>query len=159
MTSYVYFIERDGLVKIGYSGNLGQRINQICGTLINFVPGGSAEELRYHKRFADLRVRGEWFRNDPPLTNFLASLPACPEPPVVQPNRIPGVCVNGHDLAEVGKTAQHRCKACQLADNRRYHAEHRDEQNAKRAARRRPPLPETQLERIRPLPDLTAGRP
>lgn len=80
--SVVYFVEHGNLIKIGYSGNLAARLSTIPGRLVNFIPGSISDEARHHALFAALRDGGEWFRNEPPLSDYLASLPPCgPVPP------------------------------------------------------------------------------
>jgi hypothetical protein len=53
-----------------------------------------------------------------------------------RPRRRRTFCPRGHRYTKVGTTNQGRCRECQRQDMAAYHAKHRDEQNAKRAARR-----------------------
>ena len=79
----VYFITAGQQVKIGYSTNLEQRLATIRRTEPDAKVAHSIEtnclretELGFHKEFAELRIRGEWFRHDGKLRVFLAC-PAC----------------------------------------------------------------------------------
>ena len=87
--TWVYFAERERLVKIGWSGNVEQRLAALAAggqmvagmtagplRLLATVPGGAPEEHDLHRRFSHLRVdpRREWFRLEGDLAQFLASL-------------------------------------------------------------------------------------
>jgi len=70
----VYYVRRgDGLVKIGYTGrDLRARLSQLRaehGSLEVLAThrGGYVAEQANHRRFAALRVTGEWFRPEPAL--------------------------------------------------------------------------------------------
>lgn len=66
---WVYFIQAGerGPIKIGWAEVVSTRMAQLqCGspmklTLLVAIPGGAARERDLHRRFADIRVRGEWF--------------------------------------------------------------------------------------------------
>jgi hypothetical protein len=40
--------------------------------LVHVAPGEKTDERRFHRQFAEQRIRGEWFRLDGPLKVFLA---------------------------------------------------------------------------------------
>jgi hypothetical protein len=71
----VYFLSdsRNNAVKIGYSTDLPKRLstlqtgNRLNLTLLGAVPGTLDDESRWHKTFAEYRLRGEWFRHHPSL--------------------------------------------------------------------------------------------
>lgn len=72
----VYFVKRsnDGLVKVGYTANLKQRLHRLrCDTgcetrLIGTISGGSrALERAAHRHLAADRVTGEWFKDSDAL--------------------------------------------------------------------------------------------
>lgn len=69
----VYYVQRtDGLIKIGWSGNLRSRLNTLRRehghlTLLATHSGGVEAEAAQHKRFAHLRETGEWFWPEPDL--------------------------------------------------------------------------------------------
>lgn len=66
----VYFATRpDGLIKIGYTKDLKQRMRMLGVELIATVRGGRALESALHHRFARSRVEGEWFK---PTDDLLA---------------------------------------------------------------------------------------
>lgn len=77
----VYFIsDEQGYIKIGVARNVDSRLKSLQTasrqelTLVGAVEGSYKDERRYHQMFADLRVRGEWFRPDVRLTNFIKGL-------------------------------------------------------------------------------------
>lgn len=88
--SRVYYVRRaDNLVKIGVSINVAERMRDLnVWDLLVTEPGGRDLEHQRHVQFADLRVRGEWFRYERPLIEHVISLletrdnqPVVPTPP------------------------------------------------------------------------------
>jgi hypothetical protein len=79
-TREVYFVRAgdDGPIKIGYAREPQRRLNAMQADnhmqlhLLATLPGGPELERALHYFFAPLRVRGEWFRNAPPLSTFVA---------------------------------------------------------------------------------------
>lgn len=80
---HVYFLESVGLgrVKIGMSAEKpSSRISTIrssCPTdlkCVAVVPGGRALERELHKKYAHLRLRGEWFRITTDMRDLLTYL-------------------------------------------------------------------------------------
>lgn len=85
--SRVYFMRNGKYIKIGYTSesSLGrlETIKKSGGvimprgmdftrtTLIGDVPGDMKAESALHKRFAHIRVSGEWFEATPELTNYI----------------------------------------------------------------------------------------
>lgn len=67
---WVYIIGADesGMVKIGYTANPPKRfvaLRTACPvemTVLYLMPGDPSDEKELHRRFADLRLRKEWFR-------------------------------------------------------------------------------------------------
>lgn len=89
MTDVVYFVRRDGLVKIGTTGGLSSRIASLsrgCSAaedgltgeveLLAAMPGGRAVEKSIHEMFASLRYAREWFFLEEPLTGFIRAVDA-----------------------------------------------------------------------------------
>ena len=82
----VYFIRNPGSdhVKIGYSSRPSERLQALrtasaTDLVIEVVlPGQGAEEAALHRRFAEQRLRGEWFVWSGPVAEFVAALPAPP---------------------------------------------------------------------------------
>ena len=67
LSSVVYFIASQCLVKIGYATNLNERFSKIQMLspaplrLLGVMPGSMADEEALHERFAAQRTKGEWF--------------------------------------------------------------------------------------------------
>lgn len=67
----IYFIadQREIGVKIGFTRNLNERLRVLQNysplplLVQHFYPGTIKDEFELHKRFADYRVHGEWFRD------------------------------------------------------------------------------------------------
>lgn len=86
--SLVYFIEREGLIKIGFSTNLKKRLKDISKgssmpdgmtigpvTLLATEPGDRNLESRLHRRFDRSRVDNtEWFRPSKALRRYIEDL-------------------------------------------------------------------------------------
>ena len=70
----VYFAQRrkGGLIKIGFSRNVKPRMQTIRAKVIGAVPGERSVEKKMHKLFAHLRVRGEWFRPEKELMEYIS---------------------------------------------------------------------------------------
>lgn len=79
----VYFAGTDGFVKIGYArrSNLLLRLHGIqCMNpkpliLLCVVEGTISTEREFHRRFRALHARGEWFRHEGALAEFIESIP------------------------------------------------------------------------------------
>lgn len=77
---FVYFIvdESHQLLKIGYSKDPEQRLNQLktanSGKLIlaKVIRGDQKTERDYHKLFARYKIRREWFCLSPEILEFLS---------------------------------------------------------------------------------------
>jgi hypothetical protein len=80
---YIYLLRAaDGHCKIGRAGNVESRV-RLIGTDIPYkvetvhtfpVDDSCAVELELHKRFADKRANGEWFRLDAADVEYICSL-------------------------------------------------------------------------------------
>lgn len=74
----IYFIQRGNMVKIGFAANVKKRIRQLQTAspepiaLIAVLEAAPAVEKHLHHRFRKLRVRGEWFRLEKPILDFIA---------------------------------------------------------------------------------------
>jgi hypothetical protein len=86
----IYFIACPGAnaVKIGTTTNrVYERLNQAqvnCPLELELLAahdGGYVEEAALHLRFADQRIRGEWFRLSEELTTHIQQLPKPQKPP------------------------------------------------------------------------------
>lgn len=71
----IYFIEQPdcGAVKIGYTRDMMTRVRNIATfcplrlQLIGLIAGTTADEEALHRRFAEHRNHGEWFRRCPEI--------------------------------------------------------------------------------------------
>lgn len=82
----IYFAQAEwgGPVKIGYCGT-GQETNRLRMIqthnptpmrLTRVIKGDRADERALHQRFADLRIRGEWFYPAPELAALATAISA-----------------------------------------------------------------------------------
>lgn len=73
----IYFIRQGHAVKIGFSQNVFRRLQflQTCHheelSIMAEIPGAPCEEVVVHRKFQHLRIRGEWFRLEPELEQFI----------------------------------------------------------------------------------------
>lgn len=79
--SRVYFIaDEDGYIKIGQARDPQQRLAGLQTghrqhlTLLGTLAGGPAREADLHRRFAEQRVRGEWFSPSPELLALIEGI-------------------------------------------------------------------------------------
>lgn len=82
MSGFVYFAERDGLVKIGFSTTPKIRISALKSKLIGCMAGDKKVEKSLHRLFSHAWVHGEWFRPTLSLTEFINAH--------VEPMELPG---------------------------------------------------------------------
>ena len=74
----IYFIEQEGIVKIGYSTNPNKRLsslklsnpNELVVRLI--IEGTIEDEKKYHEMFKEYRHRGEWYLLSDEIQQFIA---------------------------------------------------------------------------------------
>ncbi len=77
---FVYFVECQGRVKIGFARDVGRRIaalQKACPfelKLMATFPGSIPDEWTLHERFAASRIHGEWFNLSSAIKDFIASL-------------------------------------------------------------------------------------
>jgi hypothetical protein len=79
MTSgWVYFLEDGQAIKVGYTSNLGRRINGLTGNasreirLIGSVKGDRAVERAIHAELSAHHIKGEWFADNPAVRAVVA---------------------------------------------------------------------------------------
>jgi hypothetical protein len=80
----IYFIETQGMVKIGYSNDPRRRFHNLsigCPTkcsLVAVIEGSMSEEKDIHEMFKANRIRGEWFEFTPEINTFIAARATAP---------------------------------------------------------------------------------
>jgi DNA-binding XRE family transcriptional regulator len=73
----IYFIEQDGMVKIGFTKNPSKRLSALQSSnpnelIVRLVIDGTLEdETKYHMQFKDRHIRGEWFLLDEDMLKFI----------------------------------------------------------------------------------------
>lgn len=73
----VYFVRLGDRVKIGYSANVNGRMEAVPHEeILAIIPGTRHDEATMHRKFAHLRVVGEWFQDDPSIREFIAAINA-----------------------------------------------------------------------------------
>jgi hypothetical protein len=73
----VYYIRFRDRIKIGTTGNLGQRMRTLWhDEIMALERGGRTRERVRHEHFAADRIGGEWFRISPALTAHVDQLRA-----------------------------------------------------------------------------------
>ena len=85
---FVYFIQagKDGPIKIGYSDDPLARLEDLQTAhheqlrLLMTIADNGTMEMQLHERFADLRIRGEWFRSEGELEDVLWMSGLVPHP-------------------------------------------------------------------------------
>lgn len=77
----VYFAEKNGRIKIGFSERPQERAKALSARLLAFVDGSMAEERAMHERFDLERIEGEWFAPSARLLSHIATLPPLPADP------------------------------------------------------------------------------
>jgi hypothetical protein len=86
MSVYFATCRETGTVKIGHSVDPWSRLPELqlaCPlpiTIEAILPGGREEELGFHRRFEDQRIRGEWFTICEMIELVIAANPAPPKP-------------------------------------------------------------------------------
>jgi hypothetical protein len=73
----VYYMRLGDMVKIGWTTDLATRRQDVNPQeVLATEPGDMKLERQRHQQFADLRVHGEWFRLEPPLTEWISEVKA-----------------------------------------------------------------------------------
>lgn len=76
-SGYVYFVQLDDMIKIGFAVEPKKRIRALqIGTphelkILAMFEGNPRLEAQIHARFARLRHKGEWFKAGPALLKFI----------------------------------------------------------------------------------------
>jgi predicted ATP-dependent serine protease len=79
----IYFLRAGDAVKIGYSDSPETAIRRLTGfqtanaenlELLAVVPGDRSREAWFHRQWAPLRIRGEWFQADPAMIKNIQEL-------------------------------------------------------------------------------------
>jgi len=77
----IYFIQNEVslAIKIGVATDPEKRLSMLqIGSvdrlkILGTMPGLQEKEAELHRQFAGIRIRGEWFRPEPPLMTFIQS--------------------------------------------------------------------------------------
>ena len=83
---FTYFIRAGASIKIGAATDFKKRLTALQTAherpleVLAVVPASAAPEYEVHQQFAHLRLRGEWFRADRELLQFIEGLVAAHEP-------------------------------------------------------------------------------
>lgn len=83
---FVYAIESGDAVKIGWSNNPRRRVHNLTTgspvqhRLIGFIEATKDREFELHAQLSIHRIRGEWFRKEGLVIEFIKSLPPVPKP-------------------------------------------------------------------------------
>jgi len=89
----LYFIQcgNDGPIKIGISSNTDKRLFELEPfspyelRILKIVKnGGQGLERKLHKKFADLRLKNEWFEPDKKLLEYIKNLKTQPKRSIVK---------------------------------------------------------------------------
>src|SRR5262245_48408046 len=73
MSQQLYFIKAGARIKIGIAADIGRRVRQLqtgCPEpleLLGTIPGSRGVERCWHRRWAQIRTGGEWFKATPEL--------------------------------------------------------------------------------------------
>jgi hypothetical protein len=57
-----------GAIQIGFNS---VKINDTNFRVLGAVPGDISEEMKLHQRFSGLRIKGEWYKSEPELLDFI----------------------------------------------------------------------------------------
>lgn len=77
---FVYFVERGGLIKVGWTGNPARRFGNLMPDRVLLVLRGTMQdEHRVHAAFASAHQMGEWFRPTADLLGFIDGLSDTPD--------------------------------------------------------------------------------
>ncbi len=75
--SMIYFISGGGLIKIGVTTNLPNRVvelqigSPVLLTVLATIPGDAATEHKLHTKFSKHRNHGEWFNASPEIYQYI----------------------------------------------------------------------------------------
>lgn len=122
----VYFVERDGLVKIGTTTKIDSRLERLHRgdaalpgmtispvRLLAIMPGDRGVERSVHELFRSLRRGGEWFEHAEPLAGFVAAVSAAghvPKPLSSRPLLAPRMAHHRHSSLAVADAARIRTR-------------------------------------------------
>lgn len=109
----LYFLRHGNLIKIGFSSNLGARVQSIISSIpgkvdfLGHMPGDRDVEAHFHSRFAAHRFSGEWFQACPELEATIAAL-GIPEQPA--PEVYPKVKARRSDATDAWSETRDRVR-------------------------------------------------
>lgn len=91
---YVYFVRAGDAIKIGFSTNSKTRLASLQTSnseqleLLAMMRGTQSDERDLHQQFCHLNLRGEWFRVDEELLDFIRGCQPRPPRPPASPKTI-----------------------------------------------------------------------
>lgn len=80
-SGHIYFASAGSYIKIGFATNVKKRIAGLQTghhkklSILRVERGTPEDEAKFHKRFGKLRTRGEWFRREGDLAEYLGIAP------------------------------------------------------------------------------------
>jgi DNA-binding XRE family transcriptional regulator len=76
----IYFIKQNDFIKIGYTNNLKNRLNQLQTSspvrleVLGLIKGDKSDEKKHHDLFKNFCSNGEWFILNEEIKNYIDSL-------------------------------------------------------------------------------------
>lgn len=80
-TGHIYFASDGRYIKIGFASNVKNRVASLQTghhkklAVLRVEKGTMEDEAKFHERFATLRARGEWFRREGELAEYVGIEP------------------------------------------------------------------------------------
>ena len=74
---FIYFFRNSSGIKIGFTMDMEHRYYQLQNgsadvlERLGMIPGTYSLEKEIHARFGPMRIRGEWYRNDPKILEYI----------------------------------------------------------------------------------------
>jgi hypothetical protein len=74
MKGWIYFVQKDGRIKIGFSSDPYRRIKRFGpqSVLLGLTEGDTSKERKFHRKFKRHKISGEWFEDHQQIREFAA---------------------------------------------------------------------------------------